>query len=328
MILAADIGGTKTVLALFDEHQKQLEAVRQETFPSRAFPEFGEVLEKFLGTSPPAIRVACFGVAGPIADGRVQTTNLPWVLDEQALARSLHAERVYLLNDLQAAAIGMQHLKPHEFHELQMAQAQPAPGHAVLLAAGTGLGAAVLYWDGQRHVAMASEGGHSDYAPESEQEIELWRYLQRQHGHVSYERALSGPGLYNIYCFLRDSGFAEEPGWLKEKIQSTTPSTAAVTEVGLANGHPLCSESLSLFARIYGAAAGNLALWVMARGGVYIGGGIAPRILPKLADGSFMKGFTDKGRYKSLMETLPVRVALNSLAPLLGAAECARASLR
>jgi len=326
MILAADVGGTKIVLALFDEHKPQLEAVRQETFPSQAYPEFSQVLDKFLAASPPrSIRAACFGVAGPISDGRVRMTNVPWVLDEKELARSLHTERVYLLNDLQAAAIGMQHLRPEEFHTLN--KGHERPGHAVLLAAGTGLGEAILYWDGQRHVAMASEGGHSDYAPQSDQEIELLKYLRKQFGHVSYERVLSGPGLYNIYCFLRDTGFAEEPGWLKEQIQSSTPPTAAITEVGLANAHPLCSESLSLFARIYGAAAGNLALLVMATGGVYVGGGIAPKMLPKLADGEFMESFTAKGRYRELLAALPVRVALNPLAPLLGAAECARRSL-
>ena len=328
MILAADIGGTKTVLALFDEQKPQLEAVRQETFPSRAYTEFSEVLEKFLAASPQvSIRAACFGVAGPVIDGCVRTTNLPWVLDEKELAKSLHTERVYLLNDLQAAAIGMQHLRPEEFHVLNKGHERQRPGHAVLLAAGTGLGEAILYWDGQRHVAMASEGGHTDYAPQSDQEIELLRYLRKQFGHVSYERVLSGPGLYHIYCFLRDTGFAQEPGWLKEKIQSSTPHTAAITEVGLANAHPLCSESLSLFVRIYGAAAGNLALLVMASGGVYVGGGIAPRMLSKLADGEFMESFAGKGRYREFLAALPVRVALNPLAPLLGAAEFARRSI-
>lgn len=327
MILAGDIGGTKTVLALFEESQS-LTIVRQEVFQSRAFPQFTQVLDKFLGGARPPIRVACFGVAGPIANGRVQTTNLPWVLDEQELAAALHAERVYLLNDLQAAAIGMQHLKPDEFSEINKGRPLLSPGTAILLAAGTGLGAAILHWDGQRYVALASEGGHSDYAPQTEREVGLWNYLYRQYGHVSYERVLSGPGLYHIYCFLRDSRFAEEPAWLKEKLASTNPVTAAITEVGLANGHPLCTETLSLFARIYGAAAGNLALWAMAASGVYIGGGIAPRILPKLTDGTFMEGFTAKGRYKSIMESIPVRVALNPLAPVLGAAAYANTALR
>jgi glucokinase len=328
MILAADIGGTKTVLALFDENIPQLEAVRQETFPSQAYPEFSQVLEKFLATSSqPSIRAASFGVAGPIIGGRVRTTNLPWLLDVQELAKSLHTERVFLLNDLQAAAIGMQHLKPEEFHVLNKGHEPQRPGHAVMLAAGTGLGEAILYWDGQRHIAMASEGGHCDYAPRSDQEIELFKYLRKQFKHVSYERVLSGPGLYHIYCFLRDTGFAEEPAWLKEKIQSSTPRTAAITELGLARAHPLCTESLSLFVRTYGAAAGNLALLVMATGGVYVGGGIAPRMLPKLADGEFMVSFTAKGRYRKFLAAVPVRVALNPLAPLLGAAEVARRSL-
>ncbi len=327
MILAGDIGGTKTVLALFEEDQ-QLTVVRQDVFPSQAFPQFEQVLEKFLGGSRPPISAACFGVAGPIANGRVHTTNLPWMLEEKELAAGLHAERVFLLNDLQAAAIGMQHLKPDEFHELNKGEPSSAPGTKVLLAAGTGLGAAILRWDGHRYVAMASEGGHSDYAPQTAREVELLNHLHRLHGHVSYERVLSGPGFYNIYCFLRDTGFAEEPAWLKAKLESTSPATAAITEVGLANGHPLCTETLRLFAQIYGAVAGNLALWAMAAGGAYIGGGIAPRILPKLADGTFMEGFTAKGRYKSLMEAIPVHVSLNPLAPLFGAAAHALAAGR
>ncbi len=324
MILAGDIGGTKTVLALYEERGTALEPVCRETFPSREFPQFTDVLAKFLNqTSSPQVRTACFGVAGPVVNGRVRTTNLPWLLDEQELGKTLGTARVRLLNDLEAAANGMLFLAENELCPLNPKANPDARGHAALIAAGTGLGEAILYWDGTRYRPMASEAGHADFAPQTDQEIELLRYLRKKFGHVSYERILSGPGFYDIYRFLTDTGFAEEPAWLKEKIQAGNPS-AVVSEVGLAEGHPLCTEALTIFARIYGAAAGNLALYVLAFGGVYVGGGIAPKILAKLKDGTFMQGFTNKGRYTSMMEGIPVKVALNPLAPLIGAARFAQ----
>lgn len=324
MILAGDIGGTKTVLALYDDEAGPGgPAVRQEVFPSRNFPTFAAVLAAFL-PRPADIRVraACIGVAGPVLNGQSRTTNLPWVLDERELGKALSTERVRLLNDVEAAAYGMLYLPDHELCVLQ-AGAGRRNGHACLLAAGTGLGQAFLFWDGARHHPMASEGGHADFAPQSEQETRLLAHLRAQFGHVSSERVLSGPGFFNIYTFLRDTGFAEEPAWLREKIQSGDHSVA-VTEVALGDGHPLCTETLNLFVRLYGAAAGNLALHVLAFGGVYIGGGIAPKILPKLKDGAFIEAFTAKGRYTELLKGLRVCVALNPRAPLIGAAQFAR----
>ena len=322
MILAGDIGGTKTLLALYEEGPPASPQLLQ-TFPSREFPQFTNVLEKFLAQSSlPKIRGACFGVAGPVVNGQVHTTNLPWLLDERDLARHLGTPLVRLLNDLEAAAYGMPHLTSEERCVLNPGTNRTPRGHAAVIAAGTGLGMAWLYWDGACYHPIASEGGHTDFAPQTDQEIELLRYLRAEFGHVSYERILSGPGLFNIYRFLRDTGFAEEPSWLKEKMLTGNP-TIVVSEVGLAGGHPLCTEALSMFVSIYGAAAGNLALQVLAYGGVYVGGGIAPKILPKLSDGRFMQGFTDKGRYATLLQSIPVQVALNPLVSLIGAARFA-----
>jgi glucokinase len=325
MILAGDIGGTKTVLALFDDEGPAVrDALLQETFPSRQYSTFADVLSGFLAHAPwVRIRAVCLGVAGPVVEGQSRTTNLPWLLDERDLQTHLGVEHVRLLNDVQAAAYGMLHLQENEFCVLNPDSDPSRKGHAALIAAGTGLGEAFLYWDGLRYHPMASEGGHADFAPQSDEEIEILKYLRTQIGHVSYERILSGPGLFSLYKFLRDTGFADEPAWLREKVQAVDPSVA-VTEIGLAGGHPLCTEALTLFSRIYGAAAGNLALHVLAYGGVYVGGGIAPKIVTKLKDGSFMEGFTSKGRYVGFLKGIRVSVALNPLVPLIGAASFAK----
>ncbi|MFQ6022956.1 MAG: glucokinase [Acidiferrobacterales bacterium] len=321
MILAGDIGGTKTVIALFEETGGNLREVRGATFPSKEHGSLEEILEKFLhDESDPALQVGCFGVAGPVINGKSKTTNLPWELDEQALAKAIGARRVKLLNDLEAAAFGMLHLKPDEFCVLNEGAEPKRQGNIAVVAAGTGLGEAMLIWDGEKHHPVASEGGHADFAPRNAQEIELLNYLSDKYrGHVSYERILSGPGFFNLYTFLRQSNGTPEPDWLKEKLQSGDPS-AIVTEVGLAGKDPVCVRSLELFASIYGAEAGNLALKCLAMGGVLIGGGIAPKILPALESGRFTDGFKDKGRYAALMQSMPVKVALNPRAPLIGAA--------
>jgi glucokinase len=256
-----------------------------------------------------------------VVDGRCVTTNLPWQLDEGVLARAIPAPRVRLLNDLEAAAHGVLTLPPDKVEPLQAGKARK--GNMVLIAAGTGLGEAILVWDGARHLVIASEGGHADFAPRNDLEVDLLRFLQKEFGHVSYERVLSGPGLYNIYRFLRDTGHALEPQWLGDRLRSGDPS-AVVSEVGLAGGHPLCTTALDLFVSIYGAEAGNLALKALAVGGVFIGGGIAPKISAKLADGSLLAAFSDKGRYRDLMGSIPVHLVLDPRAPLLGAAHVAR----
>ncbi|MBI4608671.1 MAG: glucokinase [Candidatus Rokubacteria bacterium] len=321
-ILAGDVGGTKTALALFEETATGPALVREEALPSRQFPSLEAAIGRFLEAGPPCtVSAACFGVAGAVVDGRSFPTNLPWELDEGPLAQAIPAPRVKLINDLEAAAHGVLHLPTHELLTLQ--EGSPRRGNMVLIAAGTGLGEALLVWDGKRHSVVASEGGHGDFAPRSDLEIELLRFLTKEFERVSYERVLSGPGLFNIYRFLRESGYASEPQWLRERIEKGDPSEV-VSEAGLAGRDPLCMKALELFVSIYGAEAGNLALKALAVGGVFVGGGIAPKIRAKLADGTFIAAFRDKGRLSRVIAEMPVRVALNPRAPLLGAARVAR----
>jgi glucokinase len=267
------------------------------------------------------VDAACFGVAGPVVDGRCVATNLPWVLDEAGLASSIPARRVRLLNDLEATGYGVLALPPAALVTLHAGA--PRPGTMVLIAAGTGLGEALLIWDGARHRVVGSEGGHADFAPRTDLEVELLRFLRKEFGRVSYERVLSGPGLLNIYRFLRAQGRAAEPAWLRARIESEDPS-AVVAEVGLAGSDPVCVQALDLFAAIYGAEAGNLALKALAVGGVFVAGGIAPKIRAKLEDGTFVTAFCDKGRFAALMASIPVRLSLEPRAALLGAARVAR----
>jgi len=318
MILAGDIGGTKTVIGLFEKAGNWLHVIREETFPSQSYGSLEAILDQFKGSgSRSPLHAACFGVAGPIIEGKSKATNLPWELDERALAAALHVSRVKLLNDLEAAAYGMLQLDPTDLCVMQ--PGLPRKGNIAVIAAGTGLGEAILHWDGAQYYPMATEGGHTDFAPRNDLEIGLLRYLQKEFGHVSYERVLSGPGLFNIYRFLRDSGIAPEPEWLRTRIAENDPG-AMISEIGLTGDDPLCTKVLDLFASIYGAEAGNLALKALAIGGVYVGGGIAPKILPKLQGGTFTNAFSDKGRFAELLRSIEVKVALNLRAPLLGAA--------
>jgi glucokinase len=318
MILAGDVGGTKTALALFDERDGGLTVVREATLRSHDFESLEAVVGRLLGSdSPGPIDVACFGVPGPVVDGRSVTINLPWEVEEGKLAREIGASRVKLVNDLEAASYGMLGLPASAMTTLQ--SGNPKPGPRVLIAAGTGLGEAILVWDGRRHTVMASEGGHADFAPRNEREIELLRFLMREFDRVSYERVLSGPGLHNIYRFLVEATSRGIPEWLEAKLAAGDPSQV-ISEVALAGGDPSCVEALDLFVSIYGAEAGNLALKALAIGGVYVAGGIAPKIRSKLEDGRFVAAFRDKGRLASLMASIPVVLALDPRAPLLGAA--------
>jgi len=324
MILAGDIGGTKTVIALYTRTQaNKLKQLRLQHYPSQDSPSLDSILQDFLHSTPMAsVQAACFGVAGAVVMGQCRTTNLPWSLSEQALAESLHVPTVKLLNDLEAAAYGMLFIDAHERVVLNPGKTD-ATGNIAVVAAGTGLGEAMLYWDGTRHHPVASEGGHCDFSPRTDREIELLKYLrQRLNGHVSYERILSGPGLYNVYQFLRDSGHGSEPDWLGEELRGGDPS-ATISRHALSCQDPLCVEALDTFVAIYGAEAGNLALKCLAVGGVYIGGGIAPQILPALTRDTFMDAFLDKGRFAPLLQDMPVYIATNPQAPLLGAAHYA-----
>ncbi|HEY5932612.1 MAG TPA: glucokinase [Nitrospira sp.] len=349
MILAGDIGGTKTNLALYDWTTERVDPLRLESFPSGDYQSLEDILVEFLTpskesspivsleseekpqsdelatppTEPVKLTAACFGVAGPVIDNRCQTTNLPWVIDGRTIAKQFNIPRAQLLNDLEATAYGLLWLRPDELEVLNAGNPPNKRQALALVAAGTGLGEGILFWDGKTYRPMPSEGGHTDFAPNNDQEIELLRYLRSQYLHVSYERILSGPGLHAIYEFLRDTK-KNEPTWLAEKIKAGNPA-AEISQAGLQGQAEIAKQALELFASIYGAEAGNLALKALSLDGVYVGGGIAPKLIAKLRDGAFMKAFTNKGRYKRLMSQIPVKVVMNQQTALLGAASVAGA---
>jgi glucokinase len=321
MILAGDVGGTNTRLALFDDQAGRLRPTAEATFPSREHPSLEAVLRKFRAAHPLPVDLACVGVAGPVRRGRIDATNLPWVVDTRQVAQVLGLKRVELINDLEANAWGVGVLGADDCAVLN-AGAPDAAGNMAIISAGTGLGEAGLYWDGKRHRPFATEGGHADFAPRNRLETELLDYLLTQFQRVSYERVVSGPGLLNIYRFLRDTGRGEEPAWLAEQMRRQDPG-AAISQAAMSGKSKLCVQALDLFVSLYGAEAGNLALKVLATGGVYLGGGIAPKILRKLQDPIFLNAFTAKGRMKPLLQATPVRAILNDKTALLGAARYA-----
>ncbi|MBW4027235.1 glucokinase [Acidipila rosea] len=325
MILAGDVGGTKVHLALYSFEKGSLTHVRDERFPAQAYAGLEVVVRRFLAESgQPEITAACFGVPGPVRNGRLKLTNLPWELDSAELSRNLGIQHLFLINDLEANGYGIPELNASQIFVLSEGDAG-AIGHRGLVSAGTGLGEAVIVWNGKVHQPMASEGGHCDFAPRNETEIELFRYLHRTlNGRVSYERVVSGIGLKNIYSFLRDEKKMDEPAWLRERMQQEDPN-AVIGEVGEDGSNELCAQTLDIFASAYGAEAGNLALKILAVGGLYLGGGIAPKILKKMQDGAFMKAFTDKGRLSNLLVHTPVRIILESRCALMGAAAFAEA---
>ena len=322
MILAGDVGGTKVHLALYEFINGNLTYTRDERYPAKDYSGLEEIVRIFLAAD--TVTSACFGVPGPVRDGRLRLTNLPWTLDSRELAQNLKIDHVFLINDLEANGYGVAELKADQIYTLAEGDASQI-GNRALIAAGTGLGEGILAWNGRIHVPMPSEGGHSDYAPRNEDEIDLLRYLkQKYNGRISFERVVSGMGLTNIYDFLRDVRGMEEPEWLAERLSTEDPN-AVITELALAAKSEICEKALDMFVAAYGAEAGNLALKVLSIGGLYIGGGIAPRILEKLKDGTFMRSFTDKGRLSQLLINMPVRVILESRAALLGAAAYAEA---
>jgi glucokinase len=321
MILAGDIGGTNTRLALVNTDQGRLRVAVKEIFPSRELPSLESALRKFIAHHPLPFERVALGVAGPIRQGRSEAANLPWIVDARSLAQELQKEPVGLLNDLEACAYGLAELGPKDFLVLNKGGAATG-GNAGLLAAGTGLGEAGLYWDGRKFHPFASEGGHVDFAPRNHLEMELLDYLLKRYSRVSVERVVSGPGLYNIYQFLRDTGRGEETPIVAEEIRRSDPP-AVITREALEREDPLCLDALSLFIACYGAEAGNLAMKLLATGGVYLGGGIAPKILPRLRQPDFMSAFTSKGRLKPLLLQIPVRVIHNPDTALLGAARYA-----
>jgi glucokinase len=325
MIIAGDIGGTKTVLALYALEAGNLKLIRQSVFPSKGPKSLEEILEKFLVDEKNlTIDAGCFGVAGAVIDGKCKTTNLPWELDEHKLADFLKAKKVKLLNDLEAAAFGMLFLNPTEKVHLNPDCKNGTSGNIAVIAAGTGLGEAILFWDGEKYHPSASEGGHCDFAPTNNLEIDLFLWL-RQHypDHVSYERILSGPGLFNIFRFLTETGVEKPTEALTLRLKAEPDSSAVVSQMALANSDPAAVATLNLFVSIYGKEASNLSLKCLGTGGVFIGGGIAPKILPFMNNGKFLEGFFAKGRFLGLMKSIPIQVALNPEAPLIGASNYA-----
>ena len=321
IILAGDIGGTKTNLGLFIQGKRRPLLQIIETYSSRGALKLEDIIERFLARHHVSITSACFGIAGPVVNGRCKTTNLPWDVSEARIKGLFRWERVRLVNDLTATAQGIPLLNSRELVSLN--RARPRKGQNLgLIAPGTGLGKALLIYQEGRYISVSSEGGHADFSPNNEDEVKLWQYLHKRLGHVSIERVLSGPGLLNIYSWMKDSGRHREPAWLAGKIKEMDPARV-ITEAAINMKNPLCVEALNMFVSILGAVSANLALTGMTTGGIYLGGGIPPKILSVLKEGPFMKAFTNKGRFKDLLEKIPVRVILNDRTALLGAAFCA-----
>ncbi|WP_263367710.1 glucokinase [Edaphobacter bradus] len=331
MILAGDVGGTKVHLALYDFAEGRLHPIRDTKFPAHDYLNLDSVVQAFLAgdadtpaTDPKKILAACFGLPGPVREGRLKLTNLPWTLDVRDLSKSLGIEHVFLINDLEANGYGIPELAPDQIFTLHAGDAT-AVGNRGLVSAGTGLGEALLIWDGKKHRPVPSEGGHCDFAARTEREVDLLLYLHGQlNGRVSFERVVSGLGIKNIYEFLRDVEKLDEPNWLRQRMQSEDPN-AVIGECAEDGSSSICFETMKTFASAYGAEAGNVALKVLATGGIYLGGGIAPKTLKTLQSGSFVHAFMDKGRMSPLLQAIPVRVILDDSCALLGAAAYAEA---
>jgi glucokinase len=312
MILAGDIGGTNARLAYFQPQNGHLRLVSERTFPSREHSELGEIVTEFLDST---------GIAGPVRNGRVETSNLPWVIEQSRLAKQIHLPDTLLINDLEASAWGIGALDDGDLVPLNQVSG-PAVGNQGVIAPGTGLGEAGLFWDGSRHHVFACEGGHTDFGPQGDLQIELVRFLQARFGHVSYERILSGPGLVNVYEFLRDDQGGKESSEFAAALKTGDPA-AVISGAALDGTQPLAEKALDLWISVYGAEAANLALKVMATGGLFLAGGITPKILARLKGPLFMQAFLAKGRLRPLLESIPVQVVTNEKAGLLGAARCA-----
>jgi glucokinase len=321
VILAADVGGTKVRLALFEE-KGGITCVDEEKFASREFPDLSALLKTFLSHEQrQKISGACLGVAGPVTDGVCKATNLPWEISAQVLKQDMNISKVHLINDLEANAWGLCCLSPEEFFTVNVGE--ESLGNRALISPGTGLGEAGIYWDGKTHRPFACEGGHCDFGPTNEEEIALLHYYMKQHTHVSYERVLSGPGLYQLYRFLIDTKLEKEDLKIASLLKQSEPQRV-ITEKAVNGECKVCLRACRLFVKLLGSEAGNLALKYFAIGGIFIGGGIAPHLLCIFKEGSFIKAFIDKGRLFSVLSKIPIKIVLNEKTALLGAARYAQ----
>ncbi len=319
MILAGDIGGTKTILSLFDEKSGVKQPLRSATFPSADYDSLEAIIAEFLSRESSKPGAATFGVAGPVVEGHARITNLPWVIEADNIARTFDISKVNLLNDLEAIATAVPHLDGDDLVTLNTGQPDPT-GAIAVIAPGTGLGEAFLVWDGRRYRPHPTEGGHVSFAPGTQDELDLLLYLQPIFGHVSFERVCSGSGIPNLYNYLRDCGHFAEPEWLRQELAAAEDRTPVIVTHAKSAAADICVATLQLFVKILAGEVGNMALKVLATGGIYIGGGIPPRILPWLQRPEFLAAVTNKGRFRTLLEKIPVHVIQNSQAALHGAA--------
>jgi glucokinase len=317
-VLVGDIGGTKTGLAVAETIGDKVRIDHERRYPSRDYASLDALLRHYCDDTGAGCDLAALAIAGPVQDGRSRTTNLPWEVDAGTIRRGLGLTAVRLLNDLEAVAWGVHALGADEVAVIHPGDPDGV-GNACVVAAGTGLGEAGMFWDGQRHHPFATEGGHTDFAPTDEREFALYRFLQRTYGHVSWERVACGTGIGNLHAFLLEWRGGACPAWLREEMDSGDPS-AAIARAAADARCPICAEAMELFARLYGREAGNMALKHLALGGIYLGGGVAPKNLDLLRAGGFVSAFLDKGRMTPLVERMPVRVILEQRTPLFGAA--------
>ena len=319
MILAGEIGATRTRLAAFQKEGSRLQLVVEKSYLSQEHGSLSEIIAAFIKAEGIATHSACFGVAGPVRRGRSKISNLPWVIDARDLAKQLQLDAVGMINDLEAYAYGIDGLDSKDFVTLNEGS-EDAEGNRAVISARTGLGVAGLYWDGFRHHPFACEGGHSDFAPRNTLEMELLAYLQKKYGRISCERLLSGPGIKNIYDFLRDTQKAEEPQWLKDQIAAATDAPALISQMAQEGKAAICDRAMTIFVSIYGAETGNVALNFLSTGGIFIGGSVAAKNVSKMKDPIFMESFLDKGRMVDLLKEIPVTIVLNDDSGLIGAA--------
>ena len=319
MILAGEIGATRTRLAAFDADGNKLQLVVEKTYLSQEHGGLPEIITTFIKTEGIPVQSACFGVAGPVTAGRSKISNLPWTIDSRELASQLKLNSVGLINDLEAYAYGIDALESKDFITLSEG-ADDAEGNRAVISARTGLGVAGMYWDGFRHHPFACEGGHADFSPRNKLEMELLDYLQGKHRRVSCERILSGPGIKNIYDFLRDTKKVDEPKELREQMTEAHDPPALISKLAAEGKTPICDQTMSLFVSIYGAETGNCALYFMSTGGIFIGGSIAAKNINRMKDPAFMQSFLAKGRMTQLLQQMPVKIVLNDDSGIIGAA--------